>query len=108
MAMSSPITISARIRDGSGTYAALDEVARKWGYLERRLFVEKYARVGLDRDGINTLKRDWLKAHSLSSMQFNALDRQLGGKLAALKECVKLAKGSVRTKIKKTREGYQG
>ena len=26
MAMSSPITISARIRDGSGTYAALDDV----------------------------------------------------------------------------------
>ena len=42
--MSSPITISARSRADDDTFKALDVMASTWGVLERKLFVEKYAR----------------------------------------------------------------
>jgi len=102
--MSSPITISARIRADDVTFKALDIMASTWGVLERRLFVEKYARGELSKDDNNKLKVNWLIKHQLTSMQFNGLDRQLGGKMAATKECLSLAKDSIATKITRTKK----
>ena len=97
--MSFPITITARIKDNGEIYKALDVIAKKWGDLERKLFVEVYARGGLTPDEKNKLKRDWLAKENITSMQFNALDRQLAGKIAANKECLELSKNALKTKI---------
>jgi len=102
--MSSPITISARIRADDVTFKALDIMASTWGALERKLFVEKYARGELSNDDKNKLKVNWLIKHQLTSMQFNGMDRQLGGKMAATKECLSLTKDSILTKITRTKK----
>ena len=120
MSDSPPITITARLREGitedKKFYEKLDAIASKWGRLERRLYVEQFAKGKLSDEEKNKLKRDWLIQNSLSSMQFNAIDRQLCGKISALKECVKISIDSIKTKISRVKadlvdkklEGKQG
>ena len=107
MSDSPPITITARLREGitedKKFYEKLDAIANKWGRLERRLYVEQFAKGKLSDEEKNKLKRDWLIQNSLSSMQFNAIDRQLCCKISALKECVKISIDSIKTKISRVK-----
>jgi hypothetical protein len=90
------ITITAKLRD-TASFPLLEDCARLFSQLERRLFVELY----VHPRKLPEVKREFIAAHGITARQFNSISAQLRGKVEAVAELKKLNLTNQRLRVEK-------
>ena len=90
------ITITAKLRD-TASFPLLEDCARLFSQLERRLFVELY----VHPRKLPEVKREFIAAHGITARQFNSIAAQLRGKVEAVAELKKLNLTNQRLRVEK-------
>ncbi len=86
-----------------GSYPVLDAIAALFGRLMRRLFVDLYVR-GCKP---NACKRHYIARYGLTARQFNAIARELAGKVNAVRKATKHRIGTLEGQIAATEKAIR-
>ncbi|WP_318617205.1 IS200/IS605 family accessory protein TnpB-related protein [Sporosarcina sp. YIM B06819] len=78
-------------------YDFFQQYAKEFGHIERKLFVDLYAR----KRPSNQLKREYCANHQLTARQYNSIKNQLDGRVSSKKELTKLYIVETKEKIKR-------
>jgi IS605 OrfB family transposase len=92
-------TFEAKIKDRSA-YPVLDAVADLLSQVERHLFAEQYVR----RVPLKDLKRQYLCRFGITARQFNAVKRNLDGKVSSAREAARLRVDTLSAKVRAAKE----
>ncbi len=78
----------------------LDDYARRYNHVERCLYADmrRYGKKAA------SFKNEYLVRHNITARQFNAIARNLEGKIASIRELLALQKDEVEARIKKARK----
>ncbi len=95
-------TFQTKIRD-EGSYPVLDAIAALFSSLMRRLFVDLYVR-GCKP---SACKRHYIARYGLTARQFNAITRELAGKVNAAREAAKHRIATLKRQIAATEKAIR-